>query len=262
MASRKKTMITVKDLTKTFTLHLREGIKLPVLESLSLTVRQGECVVLAGPSGIGKSSLLRCIYANYLPQTGSVKIRHDDKLVDLTNAAPATVLAIRRTTMGYVSQFLRVVPRVATIDLVMEPLLALGGEPDAARERAADLLSRLRIPERLWTVPPATFSGGEQQRVNIARSFAVDYPILLLDEATSALDSESEGLVQKAIATAAEGRTTLVIAHRLSTIRRANRILVMDQGRIVEEGSHDTLVKKGGLYARLAEMQFAAEAAE
>ena len=84
----------------------------------------------------------------------------------------------------------------------------------------------------------------------------------LLDEATSALDSESEGLVQKAIATAAEGRTTLVIAHRLSTIRRANRILVMDQGRIVEEGSHDTLVKKGGLYARLAEMQFAAEAAE
>ncbi|HAT34820.1 MAG TPA: phosphonate C-P lyase system protein PhnL [Rhodospirillaceae bacterium] len=195
MASRKKTMITVKDLTKTFTLHLREGIKLPVLESLSLTVRQGECVVLAGPSGIGKSSLLRCIYANYLPQTGSVKIRHDDKLVDLTNAAPATVLAIRRTTMGYVSQFLRVVPRVATIDLVMEPLLALGGEPDAARERAADLLSRLRIPERLWTVPPATFSGGEQQRVNIARSFAVDYPILLLDEPTAALDAENRQTV-------------------------------------------------------------------
>ena len=195
MASRKKTMITVKDLTKTFTLHLREGIKLPVLESLSLTVRQGECVVLAGPSGIGKSSLLRCIYANYLPQTGSVKIRHDDKLVDLTNAAPATVLAIRRTTMGYVSQFLRVVPRVATIDLVMEPLLALGGEPDAARERAADLLSRLRIPERLWTVLPATFSGGEQQRVNIARSFAVDYPILLLDEPTAALDAENRQTV-------------------------------------------------------------------
>jgi len=195
MAPRKKTMITVNGLTKTFTLHLRNGIELPVLADLSLTVRQGDCVVLAGPSGIGKSSLLRCIYANYLPQSGSVKIRHDDKLVELTNATPATVLAIRRTTMGYVSQFLRVVPRVRTLDLVMEPLLALGHGEDEAREKASALLSRLCIPERLWTVPPATFSGGEQQRVNIARSFAFNYPVLLLDEPTAALDVENRQVV-------------------------------------------------------------------
>ncbi len=146
MTPRKKTMITVKDLTKTFTLHLRDGIELPVLADLSLTVHQGDCVVLAGPSGIGKSSLLRCIYANYVPQSGSVKIRHGEKLINLTKASPATVLAIRRTTMGYVSQFLRVVPRVPTLDLVMQPLLALGGDVKAARERASDLLSRLQIP--------------------------------------------------------------------------------------------------------------------
>jgi len=195
MAPKKKTMIAVDRLAKTFTLHLRGGIELPVLSDLSMTVGQGDCVVLTGPSGVGKSSLLRCIYANYLLQSGSVKIRHDGKLVELADATPETVLAIRRTTLGYVSQFLRVVPRVSTLDLVMEPLLALGRDAAVARDRASALLGRLRIPERLWAVPPATFSGGEQQRVNIARSFAVDYPILLLDEPTAALDAENRKTV-------------------------------------------------------------------
>lgn len=195
MATQKRVMIEIEDLTKTFTLHLRGGIVLPVLADLSLKVRQGECVVLTGPSGIGKSSLLRCIYGNYLPQTGSVKIRHDSKMTNLTKATPDAVLSIRRTTLGYVSQFLRVVPRITTLDLVMEPLLTLGRDVAESREKASDLLSRLRIPERLWSVPPATFSGGEQQRVNIARSFAVDFPILLLDEPTAALDADNRRTV-------------------------------------------------------------------
>ena len=221
MTPRKKTMVTVKDLTKTFTLHLRDGIELPVLADLSLTVHQGDCVVLAGPSGIGKSSLLRCIYANYVPQSGSVKIRHREKLINLTKASPATVLAIRRTTMGYVSQFLRVVPRVPTLDLVMQPLLALGGDVKAARERASDLLSRLQIPERLWTVPPATFSGGEQQRVNIARSFAFNYPVLLLDEPTAALDAKNRKTVVTMINEAREAGAAIVGIFHDEEVREA-----------------------------------------
>ena len=221
MTPRKKTMVTVKDLTKTFTLHLRDGIELPVLADLSLTVQQGDCVVLAGPSGIGKSSLLRCIYANYVPQSGSVKIRHGEKLINLTKASPATVLAIRRTTMGYVSQFLRVVPRVPTLDLVMQPLLALGGDAKAARERASDLLSRLQIPERLWTVPPATFSGGEQQRVNIARSFAFNYPVLLLDEPTAALDAKNRKTVVTMINEAREAGAAIVGIFHDEEVREA-----------------------------------------
>ncbi|MBE90113.1 MAG: phosphonate C-P lyase system protein PhnL [Rhodospirillaceae bacterium] len=221
MTPRKKTMVTVKDLTKTFTLHLRDGIELPVLADLSLTVRQGDCVVLAGPSGIGKSSLLRCIYANYVPQSGSVKIRHGEKLINLTKASPATVLAIRRTTMGYVSQFLRVVPRVPTLDLVMQPLLTLGGDAKEARERASDLLGRLQIPERLWTVPPATFSGGEQQRVNIARSFAFNYPILLLDEPTAALDAKNRKTVVMMINEAREAGAAIVGIFHDEEVREA-----------------------------------------
>jgi len=208
-------------LTKTFTLHLRDGIELPVLADLSLTVRQGDCVVLAGPSGIGKSSLLRCIYANYVPQSGSVKIRHGEKLINLTKASPATVLAIRRTTMGYVSQFLRVVPRVPTLDLVMQPLLTLGGDAKEARERASDLLGRLQIPERLWTVPPATFSGGEQQRVNIARSFAFNYPILLLDEPTAALDAKNRKTVVMMINEAREAGAAIVGIFHDEEVREA-----------------------------------------
>lgn len=221
MVAQKKIMIEIESLTKTFTLHLRGGIELPVLADLSLKVSQGECVVLTGPSGIGKSSLLRCIYGNYLPQTGSVKVRHAGEMTNLTEATPDAVLGIRRTTLGYVSQFLRVVPRVATLDLVMEPLLTLGRDAAKARDKASDLLDRLRIPERLWSVPPATFSGGEQQRVNIARSFAVDYPILLLDEPTAALDAENRRTVVSLINETREAGAAIVGIFHDEEVREA-----------------------------------------
>ena len=228
MAKQQEVMIAADGLEKTFTLHLRDGIELPVLHDLSFEVRRGECLVLLGPSGIGKSSLLRCIYGNYQPQAGVIKVRDNGRLDDLMGAAPRRILALRRTTMGYVSQFLRVVPRVATLELVMEPLLALDQDAAAAREMASTLLERLRIPEQLWSVPPATFSGGEQQRVNIARSFIVGYPILLLDEPTAALDAKNRQTVVDLIDEAREGGAAIVGIFHDEEVREAVGTAVLD----------------------------------
>jgi alpha-D-ribose 1-methylphosphonate 5-triphosphate synthase subunit PhnL len=184
-------LIDVRGLDKSFRLHNQGGLLIPVLRGLDLAVGAGECVVLAGPSGAGKSTLLRCIYGNYKPQAGTVRLRHDGRMIDVVTAHHQTILDMRRRTVGYVSQFLRVVPRVPAIDIVAEPLRRVGAAADAARARAGELLDRLAIPERLWSLAPQTFSGGEQQRVNIARGFAVDYPILLLDEPTASLDAEN-----------------------------------------------------------------------
>lgn len=203
-------MIRIEDLDKTFTLHLRDGAMLPVLRGASLSVAAGECVALQGPSGSGKSTLLRSIYANYRPQAGRVLIRHDGQLTDIIAASPRTVLDIRRRTLGFVTQFLRVIPRVPTLDIVAEPLLLRGGDPAAARDRARSLLSILRIPEKLWSLPPSTFSGGEQQRINIARGFCAPYPVLLLDEPTASLDGDNRKTVIKLVDDARRRGTAIV----------------------------------------------------
>jgi len=192
-------IISVEGLEKTFTLHVQGGAVLPVLKDVNLAVQPGECVVLHGPSGAGKSSLLRSMYANYLPQAGRILVRHRDRTVDLLKADPHVVLDIRRWTIGFVSQFLRAIPRVPTLDIVAEPLRARGIDDEAARTRAGELLDRLQIPERMWSLSPVTFSGGEQQRVNIARSFTAPFPVLLLDEPTAALDAENRARVVELI---------------------------------------------------------------
>jgi alpha-D-ribose 1-methylphosphonate 5-triphosphate synthase subunit PhnL len=224
-------MIVVEGLEKTFTLHMRGGIELAILNGLDLTVRQGEVVVLTGPSGVGKSTLLRCIYANYLAHGGQVRIRHEGRWVDVSGASPSQVIAVRQTTVGYVSQFLRVLPRIATLNLVAEPLRTLGCEEEEARERAARLLTRLRIPEQLWSVPPATFSGGEQQRVNIARTFVVEYPILLLDEPTAALDAKNRETVVGLIDEARERGAAIVGIFHDADVRRAVGTRELDLSR-------------------------------
>ncbi|MFO7484062.1 phosphonate C-P lyase system protein PhnL [Oceanibaculum nanhaiense] len=214
MTYNEKTIIAVEDLGKSFTLHMQGATHIPVLSDVSFSVEAGDCVVLDGPSGAGKSSLMRCLYANYLPQQGQVLIRHDGVLVDITHAAPRTILDIRRRSLGYVSQFLRVIPRVPTLELVMEPLLTLGVAEDAARERAGTILARLRIPERMWHLPPGTFSGGEQQRVNIARVMVVEYPALLLDEPTASLDADNRQTVVELVTEAcARGAAIVGIFH-------------------------------------------------
>jgi alpha-D-ribose 1-methylphosphonate 5-triphosphate synthase subunit PhnL len=181
-------VLRVSGLNKSFVMHAQGGLALRVLEDVALSVAPGECVALVGPSGAGKSTLLRSLYGNYRPQTGSIRIRHREAWVELANAEPRTTLDVRRHTLGFVSQFLRVIPRVATVDVVAEPMLRLGATPEEACRRAEFLLGLLGIPDRLWQLPPATFSGGEQQRVNIARSLISDYPVLLLDEPTASLD--------------------------------------------------------------------------
>lgn len=203
-------MIRISDLSKSFTLHNQGGAVIPVMAGADLAVEPGECVGLVGQSGAGKSTLMRMVYGNYLAAGGQILVGG----LDVTQAAPREILALRRATLGYVSQFLRVVPRVPTIDVVAEPLLRLGHAPDAARARAAELLARLNIPERLWSLSPTTFSGGEQQRVNIARGFAHPYPALLLDEPTASLDAANREVVLALILEAkARGAAILGIFH-------------------------------------------------
>ena len=154
-------MLRVRDLKKTFTLHHQHGAVLRVLDGIDLEVGRGECVVLHGPSGAGKSTLLRSLYANYRIQHGQVEVRHDERWVDMGSASARDLLDVRAHTIGYVSQFLRVIPRVPALEIVAEPLRFAGMAEDEAEARARALLARLHIPDKLMSLPPATFSGGE-----------------------------------------------------------------------------------------------------
>ncbi|KEP71160.1 phosphonate ABC transporter ATP-binding protein [Thioclava dalianensis] len=203
-------MIEIENLSKSFTLHNQSGITIPVMEGAHLSVLPGECVALTGASGAGKSTLMRMIWGNYLAAGGAIRVGG----LDITKAAPREIIALRRDTLGYVSQFLRVVPRVPTLRVVAEPLLALGLPEAEACARAAQLLSALNIPERLWALSPTTFSGGEQQRVNIARGFVHGYPALLLDEPTASLDATNRAVVLGLIEQAkARGAAIIGIFH-------------------------------------------------
>jgi alpha-D-ribose 1-methylphosphonate 5-triphosphate synthase subunit PhnL len=197
-------ILAVTGVDKTFTMHLQGGQRLAVLRGLTFAVRSGECVALGGASGAGKSSILKMVYGNYAADRGRILLRtpggeRESTAIDIAAADPRQVLAARRDAMGYVSQFLRCVPRVPALQVVAEPLVHRGTGTAEARDRAARMLTRLGIPERLWALPPATFSGGEQQRVNIARGFVTELPLLLLDEPTAALDARNRDVVVELI---------------------------------------------------------------
>ena len=226
-------VLEIRGLAKSFTLHNQGGITLPVLSGVDLAVYPGECVALHGRSGAGKSTLLRTLQGNYRVGAGQVWVRHGEARIDLAQASPRQIIELRRSTIGYVSQFLHVIPRVPALEIVAEPMRARGIGPAGARDRAAALLSRLNVPERLWSLAPATFSGGEQQRINIARGFAVEYPILLLDEPTASLDGENRlaviGLIDEALA---RGTAIVGIFHDAEVRERvASRLYEMTEAK-------------------------------
>ena len=223
------TMLRVKNLKKSFTLYNQGGTQLTVLERMNLEVYGGECVVLVGSSGAGKSTFLRSLYSNYKVDGGKVLLRHEKRWVDMACGEPRTILEVRKWTLGYVSQFLRIIPRVPAVEVVMEKLLALGTSPEAARDQSERLLTRLGIPERLWQISPTTFSGGEQQRINLARGFIYPYPVLLLDEPTAALDAENRKVVVGLIQEAKQRGAALVGTFHDEKVREAvaTRVLEM-----------------------------------
>jgi ATP-binding cassette subfamily B protein len=229
---------------------------LPALQGFDLTVRPGETVALVGPSGAGKSTVLRLLLRFYDPQDGVIRLDG----VDLRDADPAEV----RQRMALVAQDSPLFSGSALDNIRF-------GREDATEAEARDAAQAAQATGFLEALPDGfdtpvgerakTLSGGQRQRLAIARALVRQAPILLLDEATSALDAENERLVQQALHAAMSGRTTLVIAHRLATVLKADRIVVMENGRVVEQGTHTELSARGGLYARLARLQFGVEAA-
>ena len=216
---REKPVLQMQGVAKRFTLHHQNGAELRVLDRVDLDLHAGECLVLDGPSGMGKSTMLKLVYANYRASEGRIALNMPSgQTLDVTEASSRELVGMRRDLVGYVSQFLRVIPRVSALDVVAEPLLDpmhRGEEAlDAARASARQWLTRLRIPERLWSLPPATFSGGEQQRINIARSLIKPRPVLLLDEPTASLDKANTQTVVEMIHEAvARGAALLGIFH-------------------------------------------------
>ena len=213
-------MINVQNVSKTFILHQQNGVRLPVLNRASLTVNAGECVVLHGHSGSGKSTLLRSLYANYLPDEGQSQIKHGDEWVDLVTAPARKVVEIRKTTVGWVSQFLRVIPRISALEVVMQPLLDTGVPREACAAKAARLLTRLNVPERLWHLAPSTFSGGEQQRIVIARAVLNSPAIILADEPTGNLDVETGKAIVELLHNICEsGSSVVMTTHNLQLLK-------------------------------------------
>jgi alpha-D-ribose 1-methylphosphonate 5-triphosphate synthase subunit PhnL len=219
-------ILEVEGLSKHFQLHEQNKL-IPSCANVNLEVHAGQLTALIGPTGAGKSSVLKCVYRTYLPSGGRMLYRDAaGHTTDLAQASEHRILELRQRDIGFVTQFLHCLPRRSALDVVCEPLVAQGMQREAARQRASELLGLLNVPERLWGVPPATFSGGEKQRVNLARGL-IARPRLLLDEPTASLDPATTERVIDLIATIkAEGVAMLAIFHDPALVRRtANRVV-------------------------------------
>jgi len=227
-------ILTIDGLTKRFEMHVIDGREVAGLEDVTFDVRDGEFLAVVGESGSGKSSLLKCIHRTYEPTSGTVEYRKGEQTVDLATCDERTVLALRGAEIGYASQFLHEIPRVPAVDVVARPLREQGKSPETAREIARDLLETLQLPEELFEAYPATFSGGERQRVNLARAIAPRPRLLLLDEPTSALDPETREHALDLLESYLDSGTTVVgVFHNRDVVERiADRVVEMDDARV------------------------------
>lgn len=230
------TVLSVEGLSKTFEMHVLDGQQVVGLDDVSFDVREGEFLAVVGKSGSGKSSLLKCLYRTYTPTAGRIAYcpAAQDDAVDLASCDDRTLLALRGSAIGYTSQFLDEIPRVPALDVVARPLREQGVPVDRARERARTLLQRLRLPEELWRAYPATFSGGERQRVNLAQALAPDPDVLLLDEPTSALDPDTRDAAIDLLREYVADDTTIVgVFHNTAVIDAvADRVAVLHDGEL------------------------------
>lgn len=229
-------MISARGISKKFVMHQQNGAVINVFDQLNFDAYAGSCLILAGQSGSGKSTLLRMMYGNYLANSGELKIKKGDEWVDMVTATPRQIVELRKDNIGYVSQFLKTIPRVTTLNVVMQPALERGINKEDAQKRAESLLSRLNIPERLWHLAPSTFSGGEQQRVNIARGFMVSWPILLLDEPTASLDEKNRDVVLELIQEAKNNGSSIIGIFHDAYVRQqvGNRQFNVLQNEVVD----------------------------
>ena len=229
-------MISARGISKKFVMHQQNGAVINVFDQLNFDAYAGSCLILAGQSGSGKSTLLRMMYGNYLANSGELKIKKGDQWVDMVTATPRQIVELRKDNIGYVSQFLKTIPRVTTLNVVMQPALERGINKEDAQKRAESLLSRLNIPERLWNLAPSTLSGGEQQRVNIARGFMVSWPILLLDEPTASLDEKNRDVVLELIQEAKNNGSSIIGIFHDAYVRQqvGNRQFNVLQNEVVD----------------------------
>ncbi|MBA3023410.1 MAG: phosphonate C-P lyase system protein PhnL [Sideroxydans sp.] len=214
-------LLDIQNYGKTFRLHERD-ISIPSASHVNLSVYPGKLTALIGPTGAGKSSVLKGVYRTYLPSAGSILFRTAaGEIVDLAQADEHRILELRKTEIGFVTQFLHCLPRKSALDVVAEPLFARGVPAEEARGHAADLLAQLAVPAHLWNVPPATFSGGEKQRVNLARGLIAQPRLLLLDEPTASLDPATTERVVAHIETLKDtGIAMLAIFHHPDLVKR------------------------------------------
>jgi alpha-D-ribose 1-methylphosphonate 5-triphosphate synthase subunit PhnL len=229
--------LEVRNLRKIFTLHMLHGKQVMGFEDLSFDVDDGAFLGIAGASGSGKSSLLKCLYRTYLVDRGSIDYTTaDGSTVDIVAASDDVVLDLRASEIGYVSQFLRPTPRVPALELAARPLLRWGVRAAEAYEQVEEYFTRLKLPRDLWDGYPILFSGGEQQRVNLARALASQPRLLLLDEPTSALDASLQREVVRLLSEARHRGTTMVgVMHDTALLHQlADEVLTMDRGRMVE----------------------------
>ena len=256
-------LLEVSDLEKHFPIKQgflkKEVGRIRAVDGVNFHIEDGETLGLVGESGCGKTTTARCILRAVDPTNGEILFRtQEDEVVDIASMKGSELKKIRSDIqMIFQDPFSSLNPRMTLLDTIGEPLLLNNiGTKNDREQRVADLLDMVGLrPEYMGRFPHA-FSGGQRQRIAIARALLKDAPILILDEATSALDTESERYIQKALEKLMQDRTTLVIAHRLSTVEKADRIVVLADGEIVESGSHKELINQDGEYALLHRLQF------